>query len=427
MMEFPATYLVQSSLSIILLYAVYALFLERETFFAVNRIYLAGSIVISLIMPYFSRSIPVSPDTDFYRNVLDTIVITPGMEAGAKSLPLTALQGAMIVYLTGAVLFLLRFVFQLIQVSGLIRKYGMARHDGLRIVFTASNYQPFSFFRLLFIPVSLQDKESLSQVIAHEKVHIRQAHTLDLLLLELLTIVQWFNPVIWLYRRSVKSVHEYLADEGVLDHGFDRTNYAELLLNQTLGTQVNDLTHNFNYSLLKNRMIMMTKTRSKRWRSLKAAFAIPVITLLVVAFSTPATKVLAQEEPKKAQASETSIKVRESEETVYEVVKTMPEFKGGHEALVQFMIGNIKYPDEAKKKGTTGTVFVSFIVNKYGKVTSPKILKSADPLLDAEAIRVVKAMPDWNPGKNDNGETVNVIFNLPINFSLDEKAKSEKK
>jgi TonB family protein len=427
MMEFPVTYLLQSSMSIILLYAVYALFLERETFFAVNRIYLAGSMAISLIMPFFSRSIPLSSDSEFYRNVLDTIVITPGMKAGAESLPLTTMQGALIVYLTGVALFLLRFVFQLFQVTGLIRKFGVARHEGLRIVFTASNYQPFSFFRLVFIPVSLQGKASLSQVIAHEKVHIRQAHTLDLLLLELLTVVQWFNPVVWLYRRSVKSVHEYLADEGVLHHGFSRKDYAELLLDQTLGIQVNDLTHNFNYSLLKNRMIMMTKTRSKRWRSLKAVFAIPVITLLVVAFSTPATSVLAQEEPKKAQNSESAIKVREPEETVYEVVKTMPEFKGGYDALVQFMVSNIKYPEEAKKKGTTGTVFVSFIVNKFGKITNPKILKSADPLLDAEAIRVVKAMPDWHPGKDDNGEAVNVAFTLPINFSINEKEKPGKK
>jgi TonB family protein len=113
-------------------------------------------------------------------------------------------------------------------------------------------------------------------------------------------------------------------------------------------------------------------------------------------------------------------------EPVYDVVKTMPEFNGGFNALVDYLVSNIKYPEEAKKNNITGTVFVSFVVEKDGKISNTSILKSANPLLDEEALRVVNSMPNWKPGLNDEGKAVNVKFNLPIKFSL-EADKTEKK
>jgi periplasmic protein TonB len=104
-------------------------------------------------------------------------------------------------------------------------------------------------------------------------------------------------------------------------------------------------------------------------------------------------------------------------EGVYNEVEVMPEFPGGYTALVDYLVKNIQYPEQAKKDSITGKVFVQFIINETGNVTNPKVLKSANPLLDAEAIRVVGAMPDWTPGKN-KGETVKVAFTIPIMFAL---------
>jgi periplasmic protein TonB len=104
-------------------------------------------------------------------------------------------------------------------------------------------------------------------------------------------------------------------------------------------------------------------------------------------------------------------------EGVYNEVEIMPEFPGGYAALVEFLVKNIRYPEQAKKDSITGKVFVQFIISEAGKVTNPKVLKSANPLLDAEAVRVVGTMPDWTPGKN-KGKAVKVAFTLPIMFAL---------
>jgi TonB family protein len=289
------------------------------------------------------------------------------------------------------------------------------------------------------VPESLREAEALPQIIEHEKVHMDQKHSIDLILLELLTIFQWFNPVIWLYRRSMKSIHEYLADEGVIVKGFDRVNYQELLLGQTLGFQVNDLTNNFNHSLLKNRIIMMTKQRSGTFSGWKAALAIPIVMGLILIFGFSVTSESAREKQGPEQIislsgkpipvelystlspGEDTLVKASGKEPVYEVVKTMPEFNGGFNAMVDYLVTNIKYPEEAKKNKITGTVFVSFIVEKDGKISNTSILKSANPLLDEEALRVVSTMPKWKPGLDDDGKPVNVKFNLPIKFALEEK------
>lgn len=191
---------------------------------------------------------------------------------------------------------------------------------------------------------------------------------------------------------------------------------------------------------------MMTKQRSGTFSGWKATIALPALLGLVIVFSTSFTLTVGNQDQQTSQIihsvgkpmpleprpvisplEDTVVKVA-SGEPVYDVVKTMPEFKGGFNAMVQFLLSNIKYPDEAKQNNISGTVFVSFIVEKNGKIRNVSVLKGVDPLLDAEALRVVSMMPDWTPGYDDNGKAVNVKFNLPIKFNLDgDKAKTEEK
>jgi TonB family protein len=442
-MNFIYSYLLESSLSIILLYAVFWLFLKKETFFTINRFYLAGSIFFSLLFPVFKWNLKLTDTNAGYVFLLDTVTITPEKLEAIIVPHLSTIRIITIVYLTGAALFLLRFVFQVFQVLRLAARFRIMHRHGVRLVFINRNYQPFSFFRLVFVPESLRETDALPQIIEHEKVHVVQNHSIDLILLEILTIVQWFNPVIWLYSRSLKSIHEYLADEGVVVKGFDKLGYQELLLGQTLGIQVNDLTNNFNHSLLKNRIIMMTKRRSGNFSGWKAALAIPIALGLILIFAVTVNSGSANEGNRSelmVSASGKPIPVEFQEylsprkdtlvkasgkEPVYDVVKTMPEFNGGFNALVDFLVTNIKYPEEAKKNNITGTVFVSFVVEKDGKISNTAIMKSANPLLDEEALRVVNAMPKWKPGLNDEGKEVNVKYVLPVKFSL-EADKTEK-
>jgi len=438
-------YLVESSISIIMLYLVYWLFLRRDTFFMVNRFFLTGSVLFSLVFPIFRWNIDLQDPGTTYAFLLETVTITPDMVQNAVSSHLSLLKIVTIVYLTGLSLFTIRLLFQIGQVLSLAGRYRTTSGQGFQLVFTDRNYQPFSFFRLVFIPESLKNATNLSQIIEHEKVHVRQHHTYDLLLIEIMTIVLWFNPIIWFYRRSLKSIHEYLADEGVILMGYDKINYQELLLGQSLGIQVNDLTNNFNHSLLKNRIIMMTKQRSGTLSRWKAIIALPLVLCLALVFSTSVNSGLAREDSKKPHLRifsgkpvpvetasifipvEDTVKAATDKDPVYETVKTMPEFVGGFDALVKYLVANIKYPEDAKKKHITGTVFVTFVVDKNGKVTKPAVLKGVDPLLDAEALRVVAAMPNWNPGRNDAGKVVKVQFNLPIKFALEEDSKKEEK
>jgi TonB family protein len=383
-----------------------------------------------LLFPLITIHFRIPGENQTVAFLLETITITPEALDETVTAHLGIISVVAIVYLTGATLFLTRFLFQLGQVFRLIRKFGIRKEQGLRLVFTDRSYQPFSFFRLVFIPDHLRDAETLPQIIEHERVHVRQVHSFDLILLEILTIIQWFNPVIWLYRRSLKSVHEYLADEGVIHRGYDRQFYQELLLNQGFGTQVNDLANNFNHSLLKNRIMMMTKQRSGHFSRWKAALALPVAMGLLVVFTGQVSSSLAQEEPKKPQTAEKPAPPAPppaAGEEVFIQVHKAPEFKGGHEGLATYMVSNVKYPEAAKKNGVQGTVYVSFVVEKDGRVTNQSVLKGASADLDAEALRVIQEMPAWKPGYNEEGKPVRVQMNLPVKFKLDDKVKTEEK
>jgi TonB family protein len=430
-------YLLQSGACLVLLYFVYGLFLRKETFFDVNRIYLISSVFFSLLFPLlnFSFLIPANNQATFYV-LLDVVTVSASQIEQTFTQNLSTLEYLMVIYITGAAIFSVRFIFQLGQLLWLVYKNGITRHEGMYVVFVDNNYSPFSFFNLIFINRKEMNQENIREIITHEQVHIRQKHSVDLILLELLTIVQWFNPVIWFYRTSVKSVHEYLADEGVLISGCNKLSYQQVLLHQTMGIRVNDLTNNFNHSLLTKRFIMMTKHKSNRLARLKVLLATPAVFLLAVVFTTsPVVQTIAQVENKKQQEIvpppppppkvEQQKPQSEAPVDVFVVVEQMPGFPGGDEARMKYLMENINYPEEARKKGIQGTVYAQFIVEKDGKIGEVRVLRGIGGGCDEEAVRVIKNMPDWIPGRQ-RGENVSVQFNMPIRFTLGAKSKEKK-
>ena len=422
-------YLIQSGISLILFYGIYWLFLRKDTFHMVNRIYLVVTVVFSLIFPLLQISLP------FYANsqttfvvMLDAVTINATSLQSTLSNHFSAFQIIVVIYLTGASIFFIRFLFQLGQLVLMVRKHGISHEEGLNIVFIDRNYSPFSFFNLIFINRKEINKQNISEIIAHEQVHIRQQHSLDLILIEIMTIVQWFNPLVWLYRSSIKNIHEYLADEGVLIKGFDAINYQNLLIHQSLGVQVNDMTNNFNHSLIKKRIIMMTKNKSKFMARLKVLLVTPVAIFLVAAFTaSPMVQSIAQVDKSSNEKKEIRkiTPQMQPDEDVFTVVEVMPRFPGGEDARWKYIQSSLKYPETARKAGKQGTVYITFVVEKDGSISGAKVLRGIDKECDKTALNVVENMPNWKPGLQ-RGKPVRVQFNMPIRFNLNGEKEVDK-
>jgi TonB family protein len=425
-METLMIYILQSGISLMLLYAVYRLFLSSDTFFQTNRIYLIIAVVFSLLVPILPLQIPLDSSNPASAIMLDTFVVNSSKISPAPSHSFDIFRALTYLYLIGAAVFFLRFLLQIGQIFILIHKFGISRYRDCKIVCTSGDYAPFSFFDLIFINPKNLSQESLDTIINHERVHIRQGHTIELLLFELLTVVQWFNPVVWLYRKAIKSVHEYLADEGVLTGGCNRVDYQQMLLRQSTGIQINAFTNNFNHSLIKKRIIMMTKTKSTFLARLKLLLAAPVALLLVVAFTaSPYLSAIAQtEKPVSIIPVTQTPDGNQQEQATFTVVEKMPTFVGGDEARMKYLQENITYPEEARNEGIEGTVYVSFVVEANGSTSDVRILRGIGGGCDEEAVRVISQMPAWQPGEQ-RGEAVRVQFNMPIKFKLGESDKEE--
>jgi len=454
-----ASILLQSSVSLALLFSVYYIFLRKDTFFKTNRLFLIASLILSLLVPFIDFSAFMPAKEQILLVILNPVVITPEGISNSIEANTNFYTIGFSVYLTGVFIFTLRFLYQLFQLLMLVKRFRVTRKQGMRIVFTNKNYSPFSFFNLVFLNQKDIDSPESQKIITHERIHIRQWHSLDLMLLEIFTIIQWFNPFIWLYRHAVKTLHEYLADEGVLLSGVDVKVYGALLFQQGTGIQINDLTNNFSKSLLKRRFIMMTKKRTNQFARAKLIFALPLALsfVLVVSFSpdmlaqqdqkvktsTQSEKLVVEPapgdpppppkqpasaekaDPPKEEPTIVHIIEYQDEEPVFKVVEQMPKFPGGDKALYTYLGDNIKYPDVAKKKGIQGTVYVTYVVEKDGAVSHVKILRGVHESLDNEAVRVIKAMPKWEPGK-EKGKAVRVQYNLPIKYTLDSDKEAKK-
>jgi len=187
------------------------------------------------------------------------------------------------------------------------------------------------------------------------------------------------------------------------------------------------MANNLNYHSLKKRIRMMNKKASNRWQRLKVLAVLPLAAVAVIAFASPKVENIAEGIAQQSAKSEGLPEVTvvgyadytapQDTTEVFDVVEQMPEFPGGIEGMIQFLQTNMKYPEDAMKEKKEGRVLVGFIVDREGNVTEPQVLQGVWPSLDAEAIRVVNAMPKWTPGMQ-GGKIVRVKFALPISFRL---------
>ncbi|MBQ9362350.1 MAG: energy transducer TonB [Bacteroidaceae bacterium] len=286
-------YIIKSAITLALLYSCFFFFLSKETFHRFNRFMLMGIMVASLIVPlfHFTTEHPTVVGEEFYnvQSIMEedaAFVFAPSV-AEQRTLSVTWMQMLTWVYLAGVAIMLMLTGLQLYSLCRLTRG-GLHHTDeyGNTVILNRSDIPPFSI--LHFIVMNVKDYEAYHQyILTHEQEHIRLGHTYDLLLLEVMKVIQWFNPFVWFLSRDLKAVHEYEADQAVINQGIDAKSYQQLLVMKVVGNRLQPFTNNLNHGSLKKRILMMYQKPSNRWLMLKALCAIPVVALALNTFATP--------------------------------------------------------------------------------------------------------------------------------------------
>lgn len=448
-------YLIKSLLAGALFFGFYQFAMRRESYFRLNRFYLLISALLIVILPFFGSLIPLEM---FTRSAEPGIAIITLPEVviyskGAIS-PVEAqtfFNWGIAGYLIVTLAMFMGLALSAIKITKFYQAAKRAEKLNDNVYLFPGQGSPFSFLGRIFINRQYLDHPGLNNIIIHENAHIKQHHVVDLFFIELLSSLLWFNPFFFLIKKAIREVHEYLADREVINYGAEPVNYQQLLFNEVSGNPQYIIANNFNL-LTKKRIIMLIK-KSGKMAALRIGALLPVI--LAAAFMitllqgnssqaqntrqtkkvTPTTQanVTDQKVPtpptappppppppaKKKQKSETKYVAvpGSNEQDVFTVVEEMPVYPGGQDAMTNYMVSSIKYPAEAKLKKITGTVYVTFVVEKDGSVTHVKVIRGIGGGCDEESIRVVKGMPKWIPGKQ-KGKTVRCQFTLPVKYAL---------
>ena len=423
-------YILQVNFALVLFYLLFTLLFKRDTFLKIRRFYFLSALLFSVI--YTLLVVPGLSDFWNFRfsepqTVVATVffeaptleVMVEESEAEAASLNIPWEQIFITLYIAVTIFFILRFLWQLISIFRIRLKSEETEVLGIKVYDLKDNITPFSFFGMIFINSEMHSKEELEQIIIHEHTHVSEKHSLDIMLVESILLFSWWNPAVWLLKREMAMNLEYLADVGVLREGVDSREYQYHLLRLTYHETAVQIVNNFNVSQLKQRIMMMNKTRSSSLKLAKYLTILPIFFILIAANSSYAgEKDQSLQEPPPVK--------KEVTEEIFVVVEEQPEYPGGQEAMMKFLSDSIVYPEEAKAKGIQGRVICNFVVMKDGSIDDVNVVRGVDPLLDAEAVRVLKSMPAWKPGKQ-RGQAVNVRYTLPLEFRLDNKPLSEEK
>ncbi len=398
-------FLLKLNLVIVTGYVLFRVLLRPLTSFKLNRFFLLALPLVGTLFAWLSAQTPVSNTILQYE--LGNMYVHQLSERVIQTSTVSAMDILQWIYILGVALTGLFVVSGLVTV---LRKISsgtpasamqrQAQHDtsagkkNYKIV--RSGDQSFSFLKWMVLPAANEVDE---RIVAHEAVHIRQQHSLDILYWETIRIFCWFNPAVHLCIRALKEQHEFLADQGVLENqNEDAPSYARLIVSSALNVSEEMLAPAFmNHSILNSRLKMIGKgTKKGNWR-----YAMIIFLLLGMV-------------PFMGFINHNSVSTNNR---VYTKVDVMPEFPGGQEAFYTYLSSKYSYPEEAKNKGVEGKVFVSFVIDATGQVTNPQILKGI-PELNEAALSMFDGMPNWKPAQVD-GKPAAIKMTLPILFMLE--------
>lgn len=305
-------YLIETGIILCLGYLGYILFFRKETYFNFIRFYLLSIVVLSVLVPFIHINVDLDAKTplakgvnqinefqDYYEQLVYwtnvEYVYEEGQTFGKNLDNKTVHIGnftfskvqfiVLAVYLLGIAFFTLRFVFLILWLSNFSKKNNSEYLEGVRLVKLKEDVPSFSYFNRVFINKNILSGKEFQQVFAHEKIHAQQKHSIDLLIAQFIAIFQWFNPLAWRLHKSMKIVHEYIADRKVVEQGYELFDYQSLLLSQLAGIRSVELINNFNLLSIKKRIAMMNKMKSGFWARFKAIVALPVIIAIFFACS----------------------------------------------------------------------------------------------------------------------------------------------
>lgn len=471
-MNSAVNFILESGISLALLSIIYILFLRRETFFRLNRLFLLISLGFSILLPFIKfrvyqpqptllAEVTVTP----YRNLMEVVTIYGRDLSGTVVQTISSSQIIILIYVIGLLFFFSRFIYRITQIILLVVRNKVQLSGQYKFVLLNKEFSPFSFLNYIFINPNQKENEGYDKMVAHELEHIKQGHTFDVLILEIMTVLQWFNPFMWLLKKVIRENHEFLADSAVVNTGINPAKYKQLLLTQFVGFEL-ELTNNFNSSLIKKRIKMISKMRSSKLANFKYVIGIISVVALLATFACEqeeSVDMILDHEKTEMQISFFGEKLRieantedvdklkkmfsgkvdinfeedslgnfffvksksapiflNESEKIYQLADKMPEFPGGENALRSLIESSIVYPKDAIQKGIMGKVYVSFVVSKNGEIANCEIARGIDDSLDKEAVRVINELPKWKPGRIKN-MPVNVRYTVPINFKLASK------
>lgn len=509
------TSIISIAIAIAVLWLAYRVLFINSNRLVFNRVFLIVALGFSLMLPFIGGLIGRNvPQVTHYREsilqgmMLQEIVITPdgvvintaseaadteavtGQVASNKA-PLRPIGLISHIWLIGLIGAALLFLFKLGRIFFIIIRSPKKKMHGFTAVFTGKEHGPYSFFNYAFFT----DENVSPEIVRHEMSHIEHHHSADIIFVELMMILQWFNPFIYLYKRELQSLHEYMADHDVVATGVDKKNYMMLILQQCTAADFSGMSNNFSLILTKKRIKMITQNKKAKGVVIKALLTLPVFALLLFANcksngqekTSSVEQTVETENPMEAGETVTfklsdgtylsvphpfeihiegqqhylylndikndttimlgnhefyavknndernslSVKIdgknfeidfaggimKDDSKIYAEAVEEAPEFPGGVNAMMDYLRGNLKYPESAKNNKQEGRVFIGFVVEKDGSITNISVLRGVCEDLDNEAVRVVKAMPKWTPGMN-KGKPVRVQYTLPIVFKL---------
>ncbi|MCI9845182.1 energy transducer TonB [Flavobacterium pectinovorum] len=402
-------YLLKSGLLLLLFYAGYKFWLTNEKIFRFNRAYLLLSLVFSILIPLQIISFQSAASNKIESFSLDELVIQKSNENLKTVIDYLNLTNVIFgIYFLVVSILIIRFILNLYAFYRKIQVNETQFINGEKIILIEESTLPYSFWNTIFINrTAFKSNKIPSELIVHEKAHLQQKHTLDILFIEILQIVFWFNPIFVLYKKAIKLNHEFLADKAVNIRYNSVSDYQNLLLEIASDKTSINLASTINYLITKKRFLMMTKKESKIKSSLKAFAAVVFSGFLLFVFSN------------KSAAQENNEKLKDDSQAIaVDPIETQPEFPGGIEAFYKFIGENFKMPSEAAKNNVSGKLYLQFVVEKEGSLSEIKVLKDLGYGLGSEAIRVLKFSPKWTPGSIKE-KPVRVLYSLPITIKAE--------
>lgn len=277
-------YLLESSVCIVAFYSIYFLFLRNETFFSFIRWYFVVGIIVSIIFPLFDFTYDVFISYPISSMNSDKLVLND--VDPNSSYDFIIFYILIFIYISGCILILIKNFRSYMKLIMLKNESKIFNYSDIGVVDNKNIVYSFSCCRLIFINTEFLNDAEKEMILKHESFHIKQGHWIDLILCQLLTLILWFNPIVWLYMRGVKENHEFLVDRSILNSNYSVKYYIEILLNQSLKNNIYILQNAFNYSLSK-RLVMMTKKKSSCLKKVAVLALLPLFSVLIWASAKP--------------------------------------------------------------------------------------------------------------------------------------------